>query len=381
VSLKGKGVSSVLSFSPPSLDFGTQSVGSSTVLSDTVSNQGQAPLTITSVTPSGDYSETDNCVTTLQPSASCTLTVTFKPTDVGTRSGAITIKDSTPSGTDVMPLTGSVSLFTGIYTLDGYGGITSNGGSPQLGTTAYWKGWKIARSAALLPDGSGGFVLDGYGGLHNFGSAAAESASAYFGWDIARDVALLPSSTKDHPMGYTLDGWGGVHPFGGAPDVTGTPYWRGRDVALRIALLSDGTGGYELDAYGGLHPFAVGANTPPPEISNNGYWVNWRIVRSLALNPNSTSTNVSGVTLDGYGGVHPFNSAGDPGVVDPTAPPPYFGWDIARAVVVNGASTAAKPQGWVLDGWGGLHAFGGARFVAQGAYWPNFDIGVQLMLR
>lgn len=69
--------------------------------------------------------------------------------------------------------------------MDGYGGIHSDGGSPALGTTAYWAGWKIARSAALLPDGTGGFVLDGYGGLHQFGAAAPESASAYFGWDIA----------------------------------------------------------------------------------------------------------------------------------------------------------------------------------------------------
>jgi Protein of unknown function (DUF1573)/Abnormal spindle-like microcephaly-assoc'd, ASPM-SPD-2-Hydin len=379
VSLKGKGVNSTLSFSPTRLDFGTQGLGSSTGLTDTVSNLGSAPLVITAVTPSGDYTETDDCVRTLQVNDTCTVTVTFRPTDVGTRSGAITITDNTPSGTDVLPLAGNVSNLIRMYTLDGYGGISSDGGSAQLATTAYWKGWKIARSSALLPDGSGGFVLDGYGGLHNFGSAAPESASAYFGWDIARDVAILPSSTKDSPMGYTLDGWGGVHPFGGAPDVSGTPYWKGRDVALRIALLSDGTGGYELDAYGGLHPFAIGNNTPPPEISNNGYWVNWRIVRSIALNPNSTHTSVSGVTLDGYGGVHPFNSAGDPAVVNPSGP--YFGFDIARAVVVSNASTAARPQGWVLDGWGGLHAFGGAQDVAQGAYWKNFDIGVQLMLR
>ena len=381
VSLKGKGVNSTLSFSPTRLDFGTQSLGSSTVLADTVTNLGSAPLVIRAVTPSGDYSETDNCVRTLQVNDSCTVTVTFKPTDIGIRSGAITVTDNTPSGLDVLPLTGTVSNLIKMYTLDGYGGITSDGGSPQLATTAYWKGWKIARSAALLPDGSGGFVLDGYGGLHNFGSAAPESASAYFGWDIARDVAVLPSSTKDNPMGYTLDGWGGVHPFGGAPDVSGTPYWKGRDVALRIALLSDGTGGYELDAYGGLHPFAIGNNTAPPQISNNGYWANWRIVRSIALNPNSTNTTVSGVTLDGYGGVHPFNSAGAPGAVDPSSPAPYFGFDIARAVVLSNASTAARPQGWVLDGWGGLHAFGGAQDVAQGAYWPHFDIGVQLMLR
>ncbi len=149
---------------------------------------------------------------------------------------------------------------------------------------------------------------------------------------------------------------------------------------MRIVLLSDNSGGgYVLDVYGGLHPFSVAGHAVPPDITNNAYWAGWRIVRGVALNPNSSTGAVSGVTLDGYGGVHPFSSAGTPGPVDPAGP--YFGWDISRGVVLSGASTTAKPQGWVLDGWGGLHAFGGAPAVTQGAYWPNFDIGVQLVLR
>ena len=49
--------------------------------------------------------------------------------------------------------------------------------------------------------------------------------------------------------------------------------------------------------------------------------------------------------------------------------------------MLSSASTAARPQGWVLDGWGGLHAFGGAPNVTSGAYRPNFDIAVQLVSR
>lgn len=34
----------------------------------------------------------------------------------------------------------------------------------------------------------------------------------------------------------------------------------------------------------------------------------------------------------------------------------------------------AGDGGWVVDGWGGLHAFGGARRVAPSGYWYGWDI-------
>ena len=38
-------------------------------------------------------------------------------------------------------------------------------------------------------------VLDGFGGVHRFGSAPAVSGTPYWpGWNIARDVALLPAT-------------------------------------------------------------------------------------------------------------------------------------------------------------------------------------------
>ena len=42
--------------------------------------------------------------------------------------------------------------------------------------------------------------------------------------------------------------------------------------------------------------------------------------------------------------------------------------------------TAAQPQGWVMDGWGGMHPFGGAPRIYSDAYWPGQDIAVQLLL-
>src|ERR1035437_4935019 len=64
---------------------------------------------------------------------------------------------------------------------------------------------------------SGGVVLDGNGVLHPFGAAsvAAGSAPQWPGWNIARAVALRPDGTG----GWTLDGFGGVHNWGSAPSI------------------------------------------------------------------------------------------------------------------------------------------------------------------
>ena len=266
--------------------------------------------------------------------------------------------------------------FHGMYTLDGFGGVNADGGSLPLTVSAYWPGWKIARSAALLADASGGFVLDGYGGLHAFGQAVAVPVSAYWsGWNIARDVVLLPSSTANQGQGYVLEGFGGLHAFGGAPAARISGYWN-FDIAKRAVLLSDGTGGYVLDGYGALHPFAVGSNPMPPIITNSSYWSGWNIARDVDLVPGSTAASVAGVTLDGWGGVHPFGSAGQPG-----STAYWRNWDIARAVRFSPSSTAASPQGWVLDGYGGIHAFGGAQALTGGPSWPNWDIAVQLLVK
>jgi len=71
----------------------------------------------------------------------------------------------------------------------------------------------------------------------------------------------------------------------------------------------------------------------------------------------------SGYVLDGYGGVHPFG-----GAPAATNGPYWPGWDIARAIAVT-----CPDAGYVLDGYGGLHPFGSAPQLADSAYW-GWDI-------
>jgi len=182
-----------------------------------------------------------------------------------------------------------------VLTLDGSGGIHPAGSAAAVRHDAYWPGQRLARG--IGGDASGGWVVDAYGGLHAYGDAPARSSSLYVpGQDLARAVVGTPALGT----GYVLDAYGGLHPFGGAPGVYSTGYWFGRDLARDITLRPDGLGGWKVDAWGGLHNFGLA-----PPVSGAGYWPGWDIARAIAASPDG----VGGWVLDGFGGLHPFGGA------------------------------------------------------------------------
>jgi len=123
------------------------------------------------------------------------------------------------------------------YTLDGWGGVHRWGSAPALGGFPYWTGWDIARDVAIHQDGggspNGGWTLDGWGGIHNFGAAPVLTGPYWPGWDIARGAVIVGNGSG----AYTLDGWGGLHPMGSAVPCSGYPYWTGWDIARGAVVL------------------------------------------------------------------------------------------------------------------------------------------------
>ncbi len=97
------------SLSAPSLDFGAQFINAPPVTQNlSITNTGGGTLTVSSVTVTGtnasDFVANDGC-TTLAPSASCIIGVTFVPTIVGAESATLVETDST--GTHNVPLSGT----------------------------------------------------------------------------------------------------------------------------------------------------------------------------------------------------------------------------------------------------------------------------------
>ncbi len=230
----------------------------------------------------------------------------------------------------------------GGYVLDGWGGLhpfAIGGGNPagSLWVSPYFPGNDIARGVTATDGGL--IVLDGFGGVHpaasgyQGGPIKPVGEPAWPGWDIARGIA----ATTNGYGGYVLDGWGGTHPFSlsdlSIPAASQGPYWPGWDIARGIATTADGTGGYILDGWGALHPFAIGSNPLPPPVHGGPYWPGWDIARGVTILPNGTG----GYIVDGWGALHPF-AIGNNALPPPAQGGPYWpGWSIARgAATVTG---------------------------------------------
>jgi sugar lactone lactonase YvrE len=106
----------IVSLSPNPLVFTAQSVGTASTppLVITLTNTGGAALTVNADgvtiagTNAGDYSETDNCSgTTVNPAATCTINVTFKPGAVGASTATLTVADSALGGSQTVTLNGT----------------------------------------------------------------------------------------------------------------------------------------------------------------------------------------------------------------------------------------------------------------------------------
>jgi len=108
VTLAGTGVSRV-TLSPATLGFGGVVVGYSSLSrsASLMNSQKNATLAITSISASGDFTQTNNCGTQLGPSLTCVINVTFKPSAMGLRSGSVVISTNVPESPHVLTLSGT----------------------------------------------------------------------------------------------------------------------------------------------------------------------------------------------------------------------------------------------------------------------------------
>ena len=97
-----------LAASPTSLSFGNENTGStSSAQSVTISNTGSAAATISAVSASAPFGQTNTCGSTLAAGASCTASVTFAPTAAGSDSGSLTVSSNATNSTLSVALTGT----------------------------------------------------------------------------------------------------------------------------------------------------------------------------------------------------------------------------------------------------------------------------------
>jgi parallel beta-helix repeat protein len=100
--------SATLSTNPSSLTFASQALNtSSSAQSVTVSNTGTAAANVSGVAATGDFSQTNTCGSAIAAGASCTVSVVFKPTASGTRSGSLTVSSDASNSPATVALSGT----------------------------------------------------------------------------------------------------------------------------------------------------------------------------------------------------------------------------------------------------------------------------------
>jgi len=99
---------------------------SSSAQTITLTNTGNVSLTVSSVTASGDFSQANNCGAAVSAGNSCAITVTFKPTAAGNRTGTVSVADNGPNSPQTVKLSGAGQDFT----------LAAAAGSPTSATVA-----------------------------------------------------------------------------------------------------------------------------------------------------------------------------------------------------------------------------------------------------
>jgi len=107
INLSGTGLGAVVALTPASVAFSSQQVGTSSAAQMvTLTNSGNTTLSINTIQTTGDYSQTNNCLATLAPSANCIISITFTPTVSGARNGSLTLSDNAQNSPQTVALTG-----------------------------------------------------------------------------------------------------------------------------------------------------------------------------------------------------------------------------------------------------------------------------------
>ena len=104
-------------WSATSLTFATQVVGTtSPAQSITLSNYGTTTVSITGITVTADFGETDNCGSSLASAASCTVNLTSTASATGNYSGTLSVNDNAPGSPQTVSLSGSGTTSSAILT-------------------------------------------------------------------------------------------------------------------------------------------------------------------------------------------------------------------------------------------------------------------------
>ncbi len=128
--LNGTGLNVFLS--PSTTNYGTQLIGSNTTKKIALKNNSTSLVNINSITASGDYAVSNKtCTATLAAGTSCTISVTFHPTAMNTRTGTLGVSDDATGSPQTAALTGMGTFVSFSPSLVNFGSVAQGSSSTQ----------------------------------------------------------------------------------------------------------------------------------------------------------------------------------------------------------------------------------------------------------
>ncbi len=246
---------------PDPVTFGDQEIGTSSPAQNIkVTNAGSAALDLTGVAATGDFAVTNGCPATIAGGASCSVSLTFKPTATGARTGTLSLSDNAGGGRQTVPLSG-----TGTSGAVNLSAASLSFGQVAVGTSS------AAQSVSLTNTGATPLLISGiqaagdYSQTNNCGASVATGASCAIKIVFTPSAAgasagqiVITDSAPTSPQSVTLAGTGTEPAAGLTPPSLdfGNQEVGGTSAAQTVTLANSGNGALEISSISASSPFA-----------------------------------------------------------------------------------------------------------------------------
>jgi hypothetical protein len=294
VALSGTETAPVVSLSSASLTFASTLVGTTTTQAITLKNTGKGALSLSgtglgiSITGANasSYSQTNTCGTSVTASASCAITVIFKPVASGTLKATVSIADNGSGSPQTVALSG-----TGTAPVVSLSSASLTFASTPVGTTT-------TQAITLKNTGNGALSLSGTGlGISISGAnASSYSQTNTCGTSVAASASCAITVTFK-------------------PAASGT-------LNATVSIADYGSGSPQTVALSGT---AAGAATSPSEGAGNVYYVDNTIpdIHVASATPDCTTYNPT-TMLCGGGSAIAYATIADVNAKKPKAGDSYL---------------------------------------------------------
>jgi hypothetical protein len=293
-----------LTATPASLTFGDVTSGStSSAQAVTVTNTGASAASVSSVSVTGNFTQTNNCGSSIAANGSCTVNVKFAPTSGGALTGTLSVASSAPespltvalSGTGVTSTT-NLALnqpITASSTASGYPATNANDGN----SSSYWE----STDGAAYPQ----TLTVNLGSVQSVGSVTLDLPPAT-DWSTRTETLSVLGSTNGSSFsqivgsaGYTFNPSTGNTVTISLPSGTSTQYVQlsfTANTGWSAAQIS------EFEVFPGGGGSASGALTASPTSLSFGNELTGQDSAAQTVtvtNPNSSAVSVSAVSISG----------------------------------------------------------------------------------